>query len=328
MNGWSYGTNHPTSATYDTAFTVNNPTRDGYTFSWWKITWMDSVTHTYGSSTTTATSISSTKETSFKNLHSTSGSTVIFEAQWIDDIAWTGTLSTTSTLKSGTQRLTWTCTDTVWVTAVYLWTKASPTASDYKTITSATSYTTWMDVTAAWTYYLYCKDAAGNVSPATSKIYYSYEVHNMLNAVDKAEWTYNTTNYPQASTYTYIAPSGTSISMVDVYTVPQYSAAGQYKWWTTANSGSPVTTASETLNGNKTYYYWFNRTKHTLTLTKKTWIETLYYKVNGASSFASTWVSTTVSMKDGSTGYTYAEASNCYTCASTCKSTIPLYLHQ
>ncbi len=47
---------------------------------------MDSVTHTYGSSTTTATSIASTKETSFKNLHSTSGATVTFEAQWIDDI--------------------------------------------------------------------------------------------------------------------------------------------------------------------------------------------------------------------------------------------------
>ena len=43
---------------------------------------MDSVTHTYGSSTTTNTSISSTKETSFKNLHSTSGATVTFEALW------------------------------------------------------------------------------------------------------------------------------------------------------------------------------------------------------------------------------------------------------
>jgi hypothetical protein len=48
---------------------------------------MDGVTHTYGTQTTTATSISSTKETSFKNLHSTSGATVTFEALWIDDIA-------------------------------------------------------------------------------------------------------------------------------------------------------------------------------------------------------------------------------------------------
>ena len=48
---------------------------------------MDGVTHYYGTNTTTATSIASTKETSFKNLHSTSGATVTFEALWIDDIA-------------------------------------------------------------------------------------------------------------------------------------------------------------------------------------------------------------------------------------------------
>ena len=64
---------------------------------------MDSVTHTYGSSTTTATSIASTKETSFKNLHSTSGSTVTFEAIWIDDIKPTVTLTSTNTLKQATQ---------------------------------------------------------------------------------------------------------------------------------------------------------------------------------------------------------------------------------
>jgi hypothetical protein len=61
---------------------------------------MDGVTHTYGSSTTTATSIASTKETSFKNLNSTSGETVIFEAQWIDDIKPTFTVSNTSVNES------------------------------------------------------------------------------------------------------------------------------------------------------------------------------------------------------------------------------------
>ena len=81
MDGASYGTNHPTSATYDTSFTVNNPTKTGHTFTGWKITNMDSVTHYYGSSTTTNTSINSTKETSYKNLRSTSG-TVTFTAQW------------------------------------------------------------------------------------------------------------------------------------------------------------------------------------------------------------------------------------------------------
>jgi hypothetical protein len=42
-------------------------------------------------------------------------------------------------------------------------------------------------VTSAGTYYLFCKDAAENVSDVVSQTYNSYEVHNMLNAVDKAE---------------------------------------------------------------------------------------------------------------------------------------------
>ena len=43
---------------------------------------MDTVTHTYGSSTTNATSIENTKEISFKNLHSVTDATVTFTAQW------------------------------------------------------------------------------------------------------------------------------------------------------------------------------------------------------------------------------------------------------
>ena len=88
-------------ATYDETYTINNPTKvvtfrgiangtgatvganttNTQTFAGWNITGMDSVTHTYGSSTTTSTSISSTTATSFKNLRSTSG-TVTFTAKW------------------------------------------------------------------------------------------------------------------------------------------------------------------------------------------------------------------------------------------------------
>lgn len=82
LAGGSYGSSHPTSAKWDTAFTVNNPTKAGYDFTGWKITGMDSNTHTYDSATTTGTSISSTKATSFKNLHATNGATVTFTAQW------------------------------------------------------------------------------------------------------------------------------------------------------------------------------------------------------------------------------------------------------
>jgi hypothetical protein len=44
-----------------------------------------------------------------------------------------------------------------------------------------------MNVTASGTYYLFCKDVVGNVSTAVSQTYYSYEVHNMLNALEAEE---------------------------------------------------------------------------------------------------------------------------------------------
>ena len=64
------------------SFSVSNPTKTGYTFAGWRITGMDTVTHTYGSNTTTAQTIESTKATSFTNLHSTANATVTFTAQW------------------------------------------------------------------------------------------------------------------------------------------------------------------------------------------------------------------------------------------------------
>ena len=83
LNGGTFGTgSHPATAEFDQTFTVDHPSKTGYTFDGWEITGMDSVTHTYGSNTTTETSISDTKETSFKNLHSTQDATVTFTAKW------------------------------------------------------------------------------------------------------------------------------------------------------------------------------------------------------------------------------------------------------
>ena len=77
----SMSTTPPSSAKWDTAFSVVNPTRVGYTFTGWTITNMDSNTHYFGTATSTATSSSGRKETSYKNLRATSG-TVTFTAQW------------------------------------------------------------------------------------------------------------------------------------------------------------------------------------------------------------------------------------------------------
>ena len=90
LNGGHYGTNHPTTATFDTWFNVDNPTHDHATFLGWNITGMDGVTHYYGLSMTTNNYISGTTETSFKNLSAGSGP-VTFTAVWDCDSGYTGT---------------------------------------------------------------------------------------------------------------------------------------------------------------------------------------------------------------------------------------------
>lgn len=78
-----YGTSHPTTATYDTLFTVSNPTLLGYTFSGWNITGMSTDCEHYWNSSFNGTSetASSITATSFKNLRSTAG-IVTFTATW------------------------------------------------------------------------------------------------------------------------------------------------------------------------------------------------------------------------------------------------------
>ena len=78
----SHGTNHPTTATYDSEFTINNPTMTGYTFTGWSISGMDSNSHTVGGSASSSTTASSVKGTSFNNLHATKDATVKFKATW------------------------------------------------------------------------------------------------------------------------------------------------------------------------------------------------------------------------------------------------------
>lgn len=82
LNDGAFGANHPTTVTYDTEFTVNNPTRQNYTFAGWNITQMDNVTHYYGSETTTKDFINGTMATTFKNLRSNGDANVSFSANW------------------------------------------------------------------------------------------------------------------------------------------------------------------------------------------------------------------------------------------------------
>ena len=231
----------------------------------------------------------------------------------IDTTRPVASIESTNTLKSDSQTATLSCTDWVWISKYYWWTSSSPADNQYTTLwESTTDFSTSKTVNEAWTYYLFCRDEAGNVSTSVNKTYNTYTVHNMLNAVDKAEWTYNTTNYPQFTTATYIIPSQTNLTLANIYSIPSNAKADTYRWYTTSDSGNPSTDSSVIINGNTNYYFWFDRESYTLTLTKWAWIQTIYYKVNWANAYTDTTVSTTLDMKAWSDAYVYAVASNGY----------------
>ena len=89
-DGGMLGSSAPTSATYDTAFSVSAPTKTGYTFTGWKVSGHDSSTACYGADSNCGRSVGSTGSISnpdsdtlyFKNLTTTLNGTVTLAAQW------------------------------------------------------------------------------------------------------------------------------------------------------------------------------------------------------------------------------------------------------
>ncbi|MBQ8452139.1 MAG: InlB B-repeat-containing protein [Clostridia bacterium] len=65
LDGGSFGTSHPTSATYDSWFKVDNPTKLGYTFNRWNISNMTTDTTHYASSSESITNAYSSIAASF-----------------------------------------------------------------------------------------------------------------------------------------------------------------------------------------------------------------------------------------------------------------------
>lgn len=75
----------PTTVTYDTSFTVNNPSYPGYSFSGWQITGMDNSQHFWGASASSYTGNNNPSAVNviaqwFKNLTSVNNATVTFKA--------------------------------------------------------------------------------------------------------------------------------------------------------------------------------------------------------------------------------------------------------
>ena len=76
------GIPNPMTCGYGDVVTIPNPTREGYNFAGWTISGMDAIVHTYGSSTSSATSLSGITATTFKNLRGDDKQTVTFTASW------------------------------------------------------------------------------------------------------------------------------------------------------------------------------------------------------------------------------------------------------
>ena len=182
------------------------------------------------------------------------------------------TITSTSDQKATSQTATLSCTDSIGVNAYYFGTSTSPADTDYTTIDSTTSYSTTKTVSSAGTYYLFCKDVDGNTSTSVNKVYYSYNVYNMWITVTGTQTTYTTANYTQSSNTTYIAPSGTTLTMSSIYTTPNSTYATYIGYATTQPSSSTSATiastsasATATLNANSTFSFWWNRVNYTIT---------------------------------------------------------------
>ncbi len=183
-------------------------------------------------------------------------------AKWKDTAKPTSTLATTSSLKVSKQTSTLTCKDGAGVVAYYFGTKSSPGASDYTTITSNTNFSTTKEVSSAGTYYLFCKDNAGNISDSKNIVYQTYKVDNML--LNTTGDTYTTTHYIKVgNTLTYLAPKNTTITLTSVYTIPSHSRAGRFKGASTGAASTTAATVSKDnpklTTNNTTYTMWFSR---------------------------------------------------------------------
>ena len=183
-----------------------------------------------------------------------------------DNTAPTCTLTSTSTLKATSQTATLKCNDAAGVASYYWGTSSSPADGDYVTTAADLSSLTSSSglnktVNAAGTYYLFAKDANGNVTvSAASKEYNTYTVNNMLQNVSGS--TYTTTDYTQASTNTYIAPNGTTLTTASIYAVPDGSNANRYvgiSIGAASTTAASVSKTNATLDQDKVISIWFER---------------------------------------------------------------------
>ena len=219
--------------TYNAAYgTLPTPTRRGYTFAGWN-------TQSNGSgSTITAESI-----------YSTVGDQTLY-AKWSDPTAPANAAISSTNNVATKQTATLTCTDNVGVTKYYWGTSAPTGSSSYTTVLSTTSMSITKDVTAGGTYYLACKDAAGNTSSSVSKTFYKTTL-NMTNGT--------------VSPASVITMSGNSFNLPTPTASTGYTTNGN--WYTDSGmtSGAKAYGSSYTPGSSTTLYSGASLTDYTIT---------------------------------------------------------------
>mgnify|MGYP004652455729 CR=1 FL=1 len=150
-------------------------------------------------------------------------------------------------------------------------------------------------------------DNQGATTAGTAEVYYQYNTTNTINGV--------TCYYYTDVTLKSCVTNGTTIT---VPTKAGYTFEGYYSG-TNGTGTQYVDSKGVFMNniykttGSKTLYAKWTVNKYKLTLTKGTGIGTIYYKINGASTYTSTTVTATLSVNYGSTYYYYGVASTGYT---------------
>ena len=233
---------------------ITIPTKTGYTFLGYYTATNGEGTQLINASGNVTSSFTSTLYNSNTTLY----------AYWKDKTAPTcNSISGGTSLKSTSQTLTASCSDGVGVTGYY-WSKDSTTVP---TTSSTWSTSKTYSATAAGTYRLWARDAAGNISNAVSVTIVSYTVNNLLEKVDGTTGTYTSANYASASSSSYIVKSGTSLTLASIYAVPTGSSASNFKGYSTSFSTSAASLSTTAPSAsNTTYYMWFNRNTFALTL--------------------------------------------------------------
>ena len=182
--------------------------------------------------------------------------------------------------KGESQNLLLKATDESGIAAYYFGT-TEPTSADVITTSTQSDLTAIQgsgltkNITEEGTYWFAVKDEAGNFSKKSITIR-KYQVQTVLEKIAGTTGTYNSTNYETAGTpKTYYVKDGTTLSLQDIYTLPEGGTADTFKGSTTSapstTSSSLSNTSKKITNDTSIYYMWFNRATYKVTVTKPTY---------------------------------------------------------